>query len=148
MGRKKKYNPVKSALSLARSSLKNVGVWHSVREKGGSYAQLINYKNGKEVAITSSLANMITNIRHNWIIHMMAIGHDGTRSYFKSEVAIPDRPMLQANLSSFLDKKHREFVKTEFNSKHLTNVAWIAIPNGVELNEKEIAFVIDQKKAW
>ena len=119
-----------------------------MREKGGVYAQLINYKSGQDVEINNTLANTIIKLRHKWVIHMLAIGSDGTRSYFKSAVAIPDREMYQRDLSEFLNEEHKEFVRKEFNKKHLTNVAWIAIPNGVELTEKELEFVIDAKGAW
>ena len=69
---------------------------------------------------------------------MLAIGFDGNRNYFKCEVAEPDREMYQADLAEYLDVEHKRFVEKEFNQKHLTNVAWLAVPNGIELSESEL----------
>lgn len=146
--RNKKYNAWSNAVKLARVGLKNLGVWRSVRDNEQYSAELVNYKTGKLIKVTQSMASIIINIRHRWTIHMLAIGFDGTRNYFKCEVAQPKHEMLQADLAEYLDVEHRRFVETEFNKSHLTNVAWLAIPNGVELENEEISAFLDRVEAW
>lgn len=148
MKRNKKYNRMKSALKMAERGLKNLGVWRSVKKETNYTAELVNYKTGGDVEVTQTIANTIINIRHKWCIHMLGIGFDGNRHYFKSEVAIPDREMYQADLSEYLDTEHKRFIDQEFNSNHLTNVAWLAVPNGVELTEEELSHLIDKREAW
>lgn len=144
----KKYNPLKGQLAMVRAALKNVGVWRSVQKQKKESCALVNYKTCKQLPLGDSTAKAIIKLRHKWSIHIMVTGYNGIDHYMKSEVIHCKNPMYQAELAEYLDKEHKEFARREMNPDHWTDMCWLAVPNGDELNEDQLAELINKLGVW
>lgn len=113
---------------------------------------MVNYKALKSEDIGRSMAFAITNVRHKWQILLLAIGEDDNgKKYFKVDPVQVKHEMYQSDLSEYLDKRHKDFISKSFNKNHLTNVAWVAIPNGQEadsITDEMLDNLITFKNAW
>ncbi|QAY18011.1 hypothetical protein [Pseudoalteromonas phage C7] len=153
MSRKgKKYNPVEAAKRAARVGLKNLAVWHSHNTESDYTAELVNVKSYKTIPVGESTVFAITKIKHKWQVLLLAIGEDGSgKKYFKVDPVQIINEMYQSDLAEYLDARHKDFVAKSFNKNHLTNVAWLAVPNGFEadkLTDRQIDELITAKGAW
>lgn len=146
--RTKKHNPLKGKLLMVKQGLKNIGVFRSVQKQEQGSCEVINYKSGNRVDMGQSMARAIIELRHKWTIHIMALGWNGFDHYMKSETIECTNPMFQAELADYLDKEHKAFVKREMNPDHLTDLCWVAIPNGDDLNENELGELLDKLNIW
>lgn len=150
--RNKKYNPMKGALSSARIGLKNLAVWHSHNTESEYTAELINVKSYNTIPVGESTVFAITKIKHKWQVLLLAIGEDDSgKKYFKVDPVQIINEMYQSDLAEYLDQRHKDFVAKSFNKNHLTNVAWIAVPNGFEadkITDRQIDELITAKGAW
>lgn len=150
--RNKKYNPMKGALKSAKVGLRNLGVWHSQRTESDYTAEVVNYKTLKTEDVGRSMVFAITNVRHLWQILLLAIGEDDNgKKYFKVDPVQIKTEMYQSDLSEYLDKRHKDFIAKSFNKNHLTNVAWLAVPNGQAadaITDEMIDKLITNKGAW
>ena len=150
--RNKKYNPIEKAKASARVGLKNLGVWHSEKTESEYTAEIVNYRHLKDEPIGKSMAFAIINIKHKWQILLLAIGEDDNgRKYFKVDPVQIKHEMYQADLAEYLDQRHKDFINKSFNKNHLTNVAWIAVPNGQEadnITDEMLDKLITFKNAW
>lgn len=147
---KKKYNAMKGALASAKIGLRNLAVFHSHRDRGEKYTcSIVNIKTVSSVTVSQSMAFAIGEIRHKWNVHLLAIGVDGSgKGYFKvDEVAISE-PLLQSQLVDYLDWRHKDFVDKSFNKNHLTNVAWLAVPNGDSISNEQIDNILTKYEAY
>ena len=150
--RTKKYNPMKGALASARVGLKNLAVWHSQKTESDYTAELVNVKTYRTIPVGESTVFAITKIRHKWQVLLLAISIDNDgRKYFKVDPVQVVNEMYQSDLAEYLDKRHKDFVSKSFNKNHLTNVAWVAVPNGFEadkITDQQIDELITEKGAW
>ncbi len=150
--RNKKYNPMEYAKKSAKVGLRKLAVWHSQRTESEYTAEVVNYKTLKSEAVGPSLATAITKMRHKWQILLLAIGEDETgRKYFKVDPVQVKHEMFQSELAEYLDERHKDFIAKSFNKNHLTNVAWLAVPNGSEadnISDELIDRLITAKGAW
>ena len=150
--RTKKYNPIEGAKRAARMGLKNLAVWHSQKTESDYTAELVNVKTYRTIPVGESTVFAITKIRHKWQVLLLAIGIDNDgRKYFKVDPVQVVNEMYQSDLAEYLDKRHKGFVAKSFNKNHLTNVAWIAVPNGFEadkITDQQIDELITEKEAW
>jgi len=146
--RKKKYNKMGSLISASNMALKNIAVWRSVKTHEQGTCEAIDTKHLKQAVVNLTLARMLNDLRHVWVVQLIAVCNDGCRDYFKSESVTVDRPILQSQLSTFLDEQHKRFIKNEVNQNHLTNVAWIASPVGFDFSESEIDEILGKFGAY
>lgn len=150
--RNSKYSPIKGAIKSAKVGLKNLGVWHSERTESEYTAEVVNYKYVKDEPLGQSLAYAIMNIRHKWQILLLAIGEDDNgKKYFKVDPVQIKHEMYQSDLAEYLDKRHKDFIAKSFNKNHLTNIAWLAAPNGEQadsITDEMLDRLITYKKAW
>lgn len=140
------------ALASAKVGLKNLGVWHSQRTESEYTAEVINYIKLKKEDIGQSMAFAITKVRHKWQILLLAIGEDDQgKKYFKVDPVQVKHEMYQSDLAEYLDKRHKDFIAKSFNKNHLTNVAWLAVPNGYaadRVTDEQIDKIITFNEAW
>lgn len=148
----KRYNKMKGGLSAARMGLKNLAVWHSHNTESDYTAELINLKNFMSLKVDESKVFAVTKIRHKWQIILLAIGQDDTgKKYFKVDPVQIINEMYQSDLAEYLDTRHKKFVGDKFNKNHLTNVAWLAVPDGSiadRITDEQLDKLITFKKAW
>ena len=152
MSRNKRYNPMKGALASARVGLRHLAVWHNHNTESEYTAEIVNVNSFKSLDIGKSMAFAVTQVRHKWQILLLAIGEDDNgKKYFKVDPVQVINEMYQSDLAEYLDQRHKDFVAKSFNKSHLTNVAWLAMPNGIEadnLSDKQIDELITAKGAW
>jgi len=152
MSRNKRYNPMKGALASARVGLRHLAIWHSEKTTGDYTAEVINTKSLKPEPIGQSVAFALNKIKHRWQIFLLAIGEDSNgKKYFKVDPVQLKTEMLQSELVEYLNDRHKSFIEKSFNKSHLTNVAWVAQPNGWELDnftDDDLSRIIDIKDAW
>lgn len=150
--RNKKYNKMKGALASARVGLRHLAVWHSHNTEADYTAELVNIKSCNTIPVGESTVFAITKVRHKWQILLLAIGEDDNgKKYFKVDPVQVVNEMYQSDLAEYLDSRHKEFVAKSFNKNHLTNVAWVAVPNGFEadnITDHQIDKLITAKGAW
>lgn len=148
--RKKKYNKMAGAKASAKLGLKNVAVYHSQRNIDNKYTCCtVNVKSGNEIPTGESMAFAIIQVRHKWSIHLLAIGEDDNgRKYFKVDEVVLSDELYQHQLVEYLDWRHKDFVQKSFNKNHLTNVAWIASPNGELLTDEQIDNILTKQGGY
>lgn len=146
MKRNKRYNKMKGALAFMRFGLNNLAVW---RDESQKKAEVVDYKHCRNVVITDSIVKAITEVRHKWNIHLIAIGHESNgKLRFKVEEKPITEPLLQEQLVDYLVSEH-EILAAEFSERNtLTNVAWLAVPNGNTITTEQIDAILDYKDAW
>jgi hypothetical protein len=149
MKRNKKYNKMKGALAFARLGLKDLAVWHDEKSDAEYTSEIINYKRCRSIDIGLSMINAIIKVKHKWNIHLIAIGHEsnGKRRFEVQEHAISE-PLLQSQLVDYLNAVHAEFAEKFATRNTLTNVAWLAVPNGDTITTEQVEAVISYKDAW
>ena len=150
MSRGKKYNSMKGALASARAGLRNLSVFHSQKSDNEKYTCLcVNFKTTEQISVGPSMAFAIGEIRHKWNVHLIATGIDSDgKRYFKVDAVPLSEPLLQSDLVEYLDWRHKDFVEKSFNKAHLTNVAWLAVPNGDDISNEQIDAILTKYKAW
>ena len=143
---------MKGALKSAKVGLRSLGVWHSQRTESDYTAEVVNYKTLKSEDVGTSMVFAITKVRHFWQILLLAIGEDDSgKKYFKVDPVQVKHEMFQSDLAEYLDQRHKDFIAKSFNKNHLTNVAWLAVPNGSEadsITDEMIDNLITAKGAW
>ena len=149
--RTKKYNPMKGALASANVGLRNLAVFHSQTNLDEGYSCIVlNYKRCKKVKVGQSMAIAMTEIKHKWNVHLLAIGleSNGKKRFTIDEVPICE-PLFQHDLVDYLNERHK-LLADEFKAKgnKLTNLAWLAVPTGGIVSTKEVENIIDNFKAW
>lgn len=149
MKRNKKYNKMKGALAFARLGLKDLGVWHDEKCDAEYTSEIINYKRCRPIDVGLSMINAIVKVKHLWNIHLIVIGREsnGKRRFEVEEHAIPE-PLFQSDLVSYLNEAHKEFAGQFAARNELTNVAWLAVPNGNTATGEQIEAIINYKGAW
>lgn len=148
--RAKKYNPMAGAKASAKAGLKNVAVYHSERDKGKRISCCtVNFKTANEIPTGSSMARVLVNMRFKWNIHLLAIGIDNDgRKYFKVDEVPVTKELHQHDLVEYLEWRHDDFVTKSFNKNHLTNKAWIAVPNGDSLTNEQIDNILTKQEGY
>ncbi len=146
----KKYNKMKVALASARLGLKNLAVFHSQKDAGEQFScTCLNFKTAKKVLVGKSMALAIADIRHKWNVHLIASGieSNGKKRFEVDQVPITE-PLLQSDLIEYLDWRHKELAESFKNRNQLTNVSWLAVPNGDEISDEQIDIILTNNEAW
>ena len=150
MSRGKKYNPMKGALASARVGLKNLAVFHSQKDSTEKYTCLcVNFKTAEQIAVGASMAFAISEIRHKWNIHLLATGIESNGKKRLEVDCVPiTEPLLQSDLVEYLDWRHKDLASKFRERNELTNVAWLAVPNGDDISLEQIDEILTRYKAW
>ncbi len=146
----KKYNKMKGALASARLGLRNLAVFHSQKDAGKQFTCIcLNFKTGNNIALGKSMAFAISEIRHKWNIHLIASGveSNGKKRFEVDQVPIT-QPLLQSDLVEYLDWRHKDLAENFKKRNELTNVSWLAVPNGDEITNEQIDLILTKYKAW
>lgn len=148
--RKKKYNKMKGALACARAGLSRLAVFHSQNANTEKFtAEIINYKSGRSIDVGYSMAKSIEKIRHLWNIHLIAVGVESNgKSRFEVEEVKIKEPLLQSQLVDYLNEAHGELAESFRERNQLTNLCWLAVPNGDSISDEQIDNIITIKGAW
>ena len=84
---------------------------------------------------------------HKWSCLIVALGLDGDKEYFKSEIIETNTRYFQADLSPVSEEHHLRLSK-EMNPNHLCGLAWLASPTGGDIDEHEAAQILTNLEAW
>jgi hypothetical protein len=140
MRKRKKFNPVKQATSLAKHALKNKAIGCIV---SGTPCQLIDLKRNIVVPISPTTVNIISNLRHQWSVFIAVIGlDDSDNHYMKSEEVNVVNPAFQSEMVETLNNRHLKLING-FNQRHLISVAWIATPYIKDWNSADAFNLLD-----
>ena len=147
---RKKYNKMKGALASARVGLKNLAVFHSQKDSGEKYTCLcVNFKTGEQIQVGQSMAFAISEIRHKWNIHLIASGKESNgKTRFEIEQVPITEPLLQSDLVEYLDWRHKDHAANFERRNELTNVSWLAVPNGDDITNEQIDLILTKYGAW
>lgn len=150
MARKKKYNKMKGALACARAGLKNLAVWHSQISGNEKFtAEILNYKTSRSIDVGYSMAKAVSEIRHLWNIHLIAVGIERNgKSRFEVEEVKLTEPLLQSQLVDYLNEAHNALAEEFKQRNELTNLCWLAVPNGDSISNEQIDNILTVKRAW
>lgn len=150
MSRGKKYNPMKGALASARRGLQSLAVFHSQKDSAEKYTCLcVNFKTTEQIAVGTSLAFAIGEIRHKWNVHLLATGIESNGKKRLEVDCVPiTEPLLQSDLVEYLDWRHKDLASKFSHRNELTNVAWLAVPNGDDISLEQIDEILTRYKAW
>jgi hypothetical protein len=148
--RNKKHNKMRDALASARIGLKNLAVFHSQSELNDGFTCIVvNYKTAKQVTVGQSMAYVISEVRHKWAIHMIAVGVESNgKSRFEVEEMVLPVPLLQSQLVDYLNEHHQALADEFAKRNKLTNLAWLAVPNGDSISNEQIDKILTKYKAW
>ena len=147
---RKKYNKMKGALASARVGLKSLAVFHSQKDSGEKYTCMcVNFKTGDQIQVGQSLAFAIGKIRHKWNIHLIASGKESNgKARFEVDQVPITEPLLQSDLVEYLDWRHKDHAANFQKRNELTNVAWLAVPNGDDITNEQIDLILTKYGAW
>ena len=148
--RSKQYNKMDGALASARRGLRNLAVFHSQRSMDGKYTCImVNYKTANQEKVCQSMAFAIGEVRHKWNIHLLATGKEsnGKKRLEVDYVPITE-PLLQSDLVDYLDWRHKELAESFKARNELTNVSWLAVPNGDDISLEQIDAILTKYGAW
>lgn len=148
--RSKRYNKMDAALASARLGLKDLAVFHSEHENSDKYtAHMVNYKTTSKQKVSQSMAFALNNIRHKWNVHLLAIGVESNgKSRFEIDYVKIKEPLLQSDLVDYLNDRHDEFAEQFKKRNTLTNLAWLAVPNGNDVEPEQIDSILTKFGAW
>lgn len=150
MARKKKYNKMKGALACARAGLKNLAVFHSQIDENEKYtAHMLNFKTGRCIDVGYSMAQAVSKIRHLWNIHLIAVGVESNgKSRFEVEEVKLTESLLQSQLVDYLNEAHEALAESFRERNTLTNLCWLAVPNGDSISNEQIDNILTVRRAW
>ena len=141
MRKRKKYNPLKQAQTLAKHSLRNTAIGCI---PGHTDCQLLDLSSQSLMPITNSTVKLITGLRHPWSVFIAAFGvdHNGDH-YMKSKEIFVQDPQFQSEMVETLNTHHVQLCK-EFNASHLISVGWLATPYKKDWQEEEAFNLLDK----
>lgn len=132
----------------ARSYLKNLVVAYDYNTKNG--ADLINVKLGIFAPVNMNLFNLATNYKYRWNVILIAIGLNGDGDKVFSTIEVETTEYYkQSEMTDFINCKMIQFKKQKH--KHidkLTNTAWIAAPQRLEITDTRIDRILRLRGAW
>lgn len=86
--------------------------------------------------ISTEMEKDLLERKHNWTIYCAVLCRDNFGiNYVKAEELYFHTPVLQSEIQDYLHNYHRAFVEKQ-NKQHVINIAWIAVPTNVELDEE------------
>lgn len=132
--------------TMARLAVKDlVGVFVAGKNES---VKVWNTKKKRQEVISQTLANALIDVPYKWLQHCVITGkrQDG-QLYSKLEVLEAPHPVKQSQISLACNEQHQNMLK-EFNHMHLLTVAWIASPNGVELDNDELNEILTHFGAY
>ncbi|ANY29621.1 hypothetical protein BOX08_gp56 [Pseudoalteromonas phage BS5] len=132
----------------ARAYLKNLVVAYDYKTQ--SSADLINVKLGIFAPVNMNLFNLATNYKYRWNIILVAIGLNS--HYHKVYTTIEletTKHYKQSEMSDFIKDKMVQFKKQKHEGiEVLTNTAWIASPQRLNITDTQIDRILRLRGAW
>ena len=132
----------------ARAYLKNHVVAYDYKTQ--SSADLINVKLGIFAPVNMNLFNLSTNLEYRWNIILVAVGLNGqaNKIYSTIELETTDR-FKQSEMNEFVNKKMEQFKKQKHKGiEVITNTAWIASPQRLDITDTQIDRILRLRGAW
>ena len=144
---RKKYNKLKQLTRAADYFVKNVLVAYTDNLGGcvmlhRRHKRIIPLESREGRVAVASLGRP-----HKWSCLTVALGLDGDKEYFKSEIIETNTRYFQADLSPVFEEHHLRLSK-EMNPNHLCGLAWLASPTGGDIDEHEAAQILSNLEAW
>lgn len=144
----KQYNKVKGALYYARAGLKDLGVWSDVKNLDYK-CEVVNYKTGKSLTPSDVMKTSIANVRYFWNIQLVVVGCESNGKQ-RIEIASlqSEREYYHDELIPKLKSEHEKLAADFAQKNKVTNLCWLAVPNGVDVNEECIWSLIESRNSW
>lgn len=148
--RNKRYNKMDGALASARVGLRGLAIFHSEHDNNEDYAaHVVNYKTASKHRVGESMAFALNSVRHLWNVHLLAIGRESNgKNRLEIDYAKIKQPLLQSDLVEYLNERHNEFAEQFKQRNTLTNLAWLAVPNGDDVEPEQIDNILTKFGAW
>lgn len=144
---RKKYNKFKSASIAAKRGLQNLAIiCKTLGDDTGWF--YINTKTGNVVPRSKSLDFAAAKLRHQWGIITAATGFEskGTPCCKINDIKLMNEEP-HGTMTAYVQEDLKELYKS-MKGKTVCNAVWIAIPNGDELPESQVEFLLDKVGAW
>jgi Zn-finger domain-containing protein len=132
----------------ARTYLKNLVVAYDYKTQAG--ADLINVKLGVFAPVNMNLFNLATNYKYRWNIILIAVGLNGKakQAYSTIELETTER-FKQSEMTQYINDKMEQFKKQKHDDiQTLTNTAWIASPQRLDITDTQIDRILRLRGAW
>lgn len=145
--RNKKYNPNKKIELTYRALFKNIVVVF-LTGQGLNGNLLFNVKTMKQVAPTSQMTKILTNIPFNWTYQLIGFSAkpNGT-DYLEYETIRTQSKYKHSDLVHFLNDRHKDFLQN-MNKSRLRSAGWIASITDISLSEAQLVQLFSSLNAW
>lgn len=135
-----------------RKGLSNLGVFYSEKGiNGDKRCIMVDYRDAHMFRVSSSAASAISNVEHPWLIYCLATGYERNGKLRMEVVEVKVRKKIYHSDQEFLNlvNEAHEALKHEFKiNNKLTNLSWLASPNGEEITREQIDAVLTKYGAW
>ena len=113
-------------------------------------ADLINVKLGIFAPVNMNLFNLATNYKYRWNIILIAVGLNGKAKQAYSTIELETTEHYrQSEMSDFINDKMVQFKKQKHEGVEvLTNTAWIASPQRLNITDAQIDRILRLRGAW
>ena len=150
--RNKKYNPFKVGEKMMRKGLFGLAVFNSRNGiNGDKRCLMVDYRDGHKFRVSENAARAIADVEHPWVIYCIATGVERNgKARMEVGVAKVDRRLYQSEpeFLNFINNAH-EALEADFKDRNkLTNVSWLAQPNGERITHEQIAAILTKYGAW
>lgn len=132
----------------ARAYLKNLVVAYDYKTQLS--ADLINVKLGTFAPVNMDLFNLATNYKYRWNIILIAVGLNGKAKQAYSTIELETTEHYkQSEMTQFINDKMEQFKKQRHDDiQTLTNTAWIASPQRLDITDTQIDRILRLRGAW
>ncbi len=150
--RNKQYNPFKVGEKMMRKGLANLGVFYSDKGiNGDKRCIMVDYRDAHKFRVTESAARAIANIEHPWNIYCIATGFESNGKERLSVHIVDANNRIYQSEPEFLrliNEAHEALAEEFSQYNRLTNLSWLAQPNGEHITNEQIDLVVKEYGAW
>jgi hypothetical protein len=132
----------------SRAYLKNLVVAYDYKTQAS--ADLINVKLGVFAPVNMNLFNLATSYKYRWNVILIAIGLNGKAKQAYSTIELETSEYYkQSEMTQFINDKMELFKKQKHDGiQTLTNAAWIASPQRLDITDTQIDRILRLRGAW
>lgn len=147
MASKRKSNNMKARMDRTKRGLLRQHRACIVDASGPEIQVMLHYNSGRQI-ISRPVSEALTTVAHHWTVNVVAlcIGHDGER-YLKRTEFETAGIYLASHLGDEVERQYLELADS-CNPSHLIGNAWIAIPDHVALDQRQVEHVLETVGAW
>ena len=141
-------NKLASRQRRYKSLIKNLAVAYDT--KSNQSADIVNYKLGIFAKLSQNVFNAFFINENRWTVILIAIGvdKDGNKAFSAMDIETVNY-IKQADMAEYIKPKLEKFKSSKHqNLKEVSNSAWLAMPQRVDLEDGEIIKSLKLIGAW